>query len=102
MTPTVDLIYTTVVTSVFVNWKPDTYSLRKLGLYTEGNLPITAEFSYEKVIPIGSYFVFTVNYPAGGETQSSDTDEFEIVNMSTNGFRETVVFPTYAIAPRRK
>ena len=102
-----DRAYTSVATKVFVNWNENQYNLRKLGLYTEDGLPITAQFKYSLVIPVGSYFSFTVNYPNGQDTkgvdiQTSDVDEFEIINRSTNGMRETVVFPTYSIAPRRK
>jgi hypothetical protein len=101
-TNTTDLTFTSVITKVFINWKPDIYKLRKLGLFTEGSAPIVAEFKYDKIIPIGSYFSFTVSYPNGTATDSTDSDDFEIVNSYVGGMLDAVIFPTYLIAPRRK
>ena len=96
-----DKTFTKVTTKAFIDWAPSQHKLRKLGLYTENNLPRTAQFKYDQIISIGSYFNIVLNYPAGTSTETSLDDEFEIVNSSTNGMLGTLIFTTYAIAPRR-
>ena len=92
-----DVTYSVIKTRVFIEWKPDTKRLRKLGLFTEGDLPIIAWFKNVPDVPIGSYIKVDTQYiPA-----LYDRDEFEIVDVLIRGMYDAIVLHGYKLAPRR-
>ena len=97
---TTDHVYSEIETSVHIEWKKDMYRLRKLGLYTEGELPIIAHFPNSLGnIPIGSYIKIAFKYLPD---DTIDTDEFEIISQSLAHINDAEPFLIYAIAPKRK
>lgn len=107
-----DLTYTRYSTLVYVDWKPSTRKLRKLGLFTEDSLPILARFAnkltalegsntgqlLEVDIPIRSYFQVA---PEFVPNDYNDVEEFEIVDEVIDGIHDAVLTKLYLVAPRR-
>jgi hypothetical protein len=94
-----DRTFTPVVTHVFFEWKPDQYRLRKLGLYTENELPILCHIEQQYDVPIGSYMKVPIeNIPAN----QFDTEEFEVISSAVPNIHDRMIFSIYKVAPRRK
>lgn len=95
-----DRTYNEVATKAFIEWKPNQYRLRKLGLYTEDELPIICHLPNSLGnIPIGSYLVVPITYLPD---DAGDTDQFEIVNQAMPNLHDQEPFLTYRITPKRK
>ena len=90
--------YTNVM--VYINFKPDQYRLRKLGLYTEGELPITAYFQNNNWdVIVGSYIKVPLQYVPN---DTWNTDEFEVVNLITGPMHDSMIRSEFKLAPKRK
>lgn len=107
-----DYIYYSYSTTVFLEWKPTTHRLKKLGFFTEGSLPILAWFPYQATALTGSDAGSVVNIdpnlhsyfritPEMVPDNYVDVEEFEIVNVSTTGIHDATLTRVYAVAPRR-
>jgi len=107
-----DYSYYSYSTTVFLDWKPTTHRLKKLGLFTEDSLPILAWFPYQATALDGSlsgqtveidpnlHSYFRVN-PEMVPNDYQDVEEFEIVNVSTSGIHDATLTRVYAVVPRR-
>jgi hypothetical protein len=96
---TTDRTFECEPTQAFFEWKPEQYRLRKLGLYTEGELPIICHLKQELYVPIGSYIKVGIeNIPIN----TFDTEEFEIISSAVPNVHERMVFQIYKVAPRRR
>jgi len=107
-----DLDYVSYSGMVFLNWNTPIAHLKKLGLFTEGRLPITARFGNKLTslegspkgqlvsvdIPIRSYFRISPEFIPSNYVGA---EEFEIVNVAAEGMHDAVLLKTYSVAPRR-
>lgn len=84
----------------FINWSPNTYRLRELGLYVEGETPITAYFKGLEDIDvlIDSYIKVPIQYISNDVYK---TNEFTIVNLLAGPMLDAQVRQEYKLAPRR-
>ena len=83
---------------IWIEWSAkDIVRLRKLGLFTEQDAPITAYLSNTPTIVIGSYIKVSVKYIPG----TYSTDEFEIVDALAVGTYNSEVIRRFKLAPRR-
>jgi len=100
--------YTHYTTKVWIDWSPNMYRLRALGLYSEGELPILARFSTQAIDDAGdtvdvdilekSYIKIDMNYvPAS----AGNYDEFEINAIMTGYKHDATVAKQFKLAPRR-
>jgi len=107
-----DYNYTSYSAKTFINWSPKVRILKKLGLFTEDQLPILARFGNKAVALEG---------PNKGLKVSIDTmlhsyikiepefisekyvgiEEFEIVDVASQGFQDAVIRRIYSLVPRR-
>lgn len=107
-----DYTYLSYSTTVFLDWKPTTHRLKKLGLYTEDSLPILAWFPYNATVLEGSdagtvievdpnlksYFRIA---PEFVPDDYEGIEEFQLVNVSVTGIHDAALTRVYSIAPRR-
>lgn len=111
-TPEDYIPYTAYSAKVFINWRPDLYQLKRLGLFTEGQLPILVRFG-NKAVPIEgspageevdidvvkrSYFSIAPQFIPNNYL---GVTEFEIVNVAVQGIHDAVLTKLYSAAPRR-
>ena len=103
-----EIEYDTYETLIWIEWSPNAYRLRNMGLFTEGDLPILARFgrdvtasnsTIQQVDVIkGSYIAIAPQYvPDKFEGQ----DEFEIVDVLIGKMHDAIVAKLFKIAPRR-
>ena len=97
-----DWTYTTYNTVVWIDWSPNKYRLRKLGLYVEDDIPILAWFKnyingVHVDIEINSWFKIDPQYIP----DKYDTEEFELVDVLVPGMHDAVITKYWKIAPRR-
>lgn len=83
---------------VFIEWKPDTRRLRRLGIFTENDLPIIAWFKNDPGVTIRSYIKVPIQYIP---KEYQDTDEFEIVDILIRGMHDAIAVNAFRLAPRR-
>lgn len=107
-----DYAYYSYSTTVFLDWKPTISRLKKLGLFTEGSLPILAWFPYQAIALTGSsagsiveidpnlHSYFRID-PEMVPDDQEIAEEFEIVNVSVTGIHDATLTRVYAVAPRR-
>lgn|GEM_PF-6239061 len=105
-----DYEYIGYSTKVFINWHPNTYQLKKLGLYTEDSLPILVRFGNKAIllggsdtlvdidVVIRSYFKIS---PEFIPNNYQGVSEFEVVNVAVQGLHDAVLTKLYSCAPRR-
>ena len=94
------LTYDRFNSKVFIEWSPNIKELKKLGIFTEGELPIIAYFrNYPRVV-IGSYISIALQYIP--RQFDFNTGEFSIVDVVVKGLYNAEVTKAYKIAPRRK
>jgi len=97
---------------VFLDWKPSTYRLKKLGLFVEGGFPILAWFPYKATALEGSLIGTMVEIdpnlhswfrvsPGYVPNDYSGTEDFEIVNVGVSGLHDATLTRVYSVAPRR-
>lgn len=106
-----DLSFLTYTAKVFVEVQPNISRLRKLGLYTEGSLPIIAKFGRMakpvtgslagQDVPVdivkGSWFRIIVEHLHG----SDDYTDLEVVDVIPPEFHDAVIWQEMLVAPRR-
>ena len=92
-----DATYDASKAQAFIVWNPDAKMLRKLGLFTEGELPIICWFKNDPKVVIGSYIKVDTQYVP----RNYDRDEFEIVDVMVRGIYDAIVLNAYKLAPRR-
>jgi len=83
---------------VFIEWKASENVLRKLGVFTEGVVPIIAWFKNSPMVTLHSYIIVPIQYIP---KELSDTDEFEIVDRVQRGMHDAILINSFKIAPRR-
>ena len=93
-----DFAYKTYNTSVFIEWSPDVKRLRKIGVFTEDEIPMIAWFKNLPDVVRGSYFKINVQHIPG---KTVEEDEFEIVDELIKGMGDMVALYGYKIAPKR-
>ena len=103
-----DYTYTRYSAKVFIEWKPSTFRLRKLGLFVEDSVPILAWFGNKAVnqageevdIDIVVHSYFEIN-PEFIPKNQQVTNQFEIVNNIVKGHHDAVIRKGYVIVPKR-
>ena len=107
-----DYIYVSYTAKVFVEWSPNVNQLRKLGLYTEGKIPILVRFGNTAIALTGSQAgqsvavdVLIHSYfrvlPEFIPSNYMGIEDFEIVNVATGGIHDSVLVKMYSASPRR-
>ena len=107
-----DYSYIGYQAKIFIDWNPNVYRLKKLGLYTEGDLPILVYFG-NKAIPLEdsegagqvdidvilhSYFVVEPEYIP---ENYKGVEAFDIVNTVVKGMHDAILVQGFLAAPRR-
>lgn len=103
-----DYTHTAYTTKVFIEWGPSAYRLKKLGLFTEEDVPMVCWFGNKATnesdelvdvdIIIGSYFRLTPEFiPDNYE----GIEEFELINNVVKNMHDAVVVKGFSAAPRR-
>lgn len=90
---------------VWVEFFPkDLYRLRKAGVFSENELPITAYFKAIPQVTIKSYIKVPIEYiPASMFVDPvTATSEFEIVDVVMVGTIDAEILHRFKLAPRRK
>lgn len=89
-----------IKTKVFIEWKPEMKRLRRLGIFTEDELPIIAWFKNLSLDQLtrNSYIRIPINYTKG----EWGTDEFELVDCVVRNTYNAIVVQCWQISPRRK
>jgi len=104
--------YESYSAKVFIDWSPNIWRLKKLGLYTEDQTPIIANFGnkvtvlegsnagdkVEVDIPLHSYIRINPEFIPDNQ---EDIEEFEIVNIGTPNMQDAVIYKVYSLAPRK-
>jgi len=100
---------------VFINWHPDLYQLKRLGLFIEGQLPILVRFGNKAKVLGGSsegeerpidvvkrsYFRVFPEFIPSEDSNNVGITEFEIVNVAVQGIHDSVLTKLYSAVPRR-
>jgi len=105
-----DATFEHYTTKVWIEWTPNIYRLRALGMHVEDELPILARFARtakndsgsNSAVNIlkGSYIKIGMNYVP--ETFSYDgIEEFSIIDIMLGHIHDAVTNKQYIIAPRR-
>lgn len=94
-----DIAYTEYLNKkVWIEFYPkDVYRLRKSGVFTENEIPITAYFKNTPEVTIKSYIKVPIRYIPNTYT----TDEFEVVDVIMIGTYHSEVIRRFKLAPRR-
>ena len=107
-----DLEYIHYQCVVFIEWGASVYRLKKLGLYTEGMLPIVARFGNRATAVSGSeagevvdvdicknsYFTIEPEYIPNNYVGA---ESFELVDEAIRGMHDAVIVKAFSIVPRR-
>lgn len=84
---------------VWIEWfAKDIVKLRKLGLFTENEAPITCYLKNSPEVTIKSYITVPVRYIP----DTYDTDDFEVVDVIQVGTYNCETIRRYKLAPLRK
>lgn len=102
-----DYTNATYTTRVFIDWSPNKFKLRALGVFNENELPIIGYFSHTikdvagNPVPIdiliGSYIKIDTQYVP----DTIDTEYFDVVDVVVPGMHEKLVTKAFKLAPRR-
>jgi hypothetical protein len=85
--------------TVWVEWfAKDIVKLRKEGLFTEDELPITGLFANDPEVTIQSYIEVPIQYILG----DYKTDKFEVVSEILSGTYAHEIYRRFKLAPLRK
>jgi hypothetical protein len=107
-----DYEYIPYSAKVFINWTPNIWKLKKLGLFLEDQLPILCWFGNKATaldgseagsvvavdVCIHSYFEIT---PEFIPKNYKGIEQFEIVNMASKGMQDAMIRQIYSCVPRR-
>ena len=97
---------------VFIEWSPNTYRLKKLGLFTEDSIPILVWFGNKAIamegseageevdidIVLHSYFIVEPEYIPNN---LKGTESFELVNPVVKNIHDAVLIQGFLVVPRR-
>lgn len=75
----------------------DRYRLRKLGIFTENELPILARFKNVPEITLSSYIKVPIRYLPN----SIDVDELEVVDILMSSVYDAEIYRWFKMSPRR-
>lgn len=102
-----DFIFEQFETLVWIEWSPNHKRLKFLGIFVEGETPLVAWFrnkiidlngiEQDVTIPVGSKFKIPLQFIPS----STDSDEFEIIDVVIKALHDSVVLKLYKIAPLR-
>lgn len=87
-----------IKTQCFIEWKPEMKRLRRLGIFTEDELPIISWFKNIPELTRNSYIRIPINYQKG----EWGTDEFELIDCLLRNTYNAIVVQAWSLAPRRK
>jgi len=90
--------YNAIKTKVFIEWKPDTKRLRRLGVFIEDNLPVIAWFRNIPELTRNSWIRIGLNI----SDNQWGTDEFELTDCIVRHMYNAVAVQAWVIAPRRR
>ncbi len=109
-----DYSYSSYAAKVFIQWGPSIYKLKKLGLFTEGVLPILVWFGNKATVisvagqdagtevsidvTMKSYFEMEPEFVPGNY---EGVEQFEIVNVASKGMQDAIIRKIYSAVPRR-
>ena len=107
-----DLTYVTYTSLVFIEWNPSKYRLRKLGIFTEDELPILVWIPLKATALEGSEAGSVVEVdvvqksyirinPEFIPNDVSETQEFEVVDLTIKGTHDAVILKGAKCVPRR-
>lgn len=99
-------------TKVFIEWTPNIWRLKKLGLFTEGQVPILAYFPNKVTALEGSEVgtevevdIVKCSYirilPEYIPDDQKGVEEFEIVNVGSPNMHDAIITKMYSLVPRR-
>jgi len=86
-------------TTVYIDWAPNIYRLRALGIFVEDQKPILAWFDPQLIVPRKSYFRIKLEFLPKDRFA---TNEFEVVENVIKALHDASVVNAWLIAPRRK
>jgi len=109
-----DYSYSSYAAKAFVHWSPSTYKLKKLGLFIEDSLPILVRFGNRATVisaegqTAGDVVAIDVSLkcyfriePEFIPENYKGIEEFELVNVASQGFQDAVIRKIYSAVPRR-
>jgi len=83
---------------VWIEWfAKDIVRLRKLGIFTENEIPILARFKNDPEVIMGSYIKVPIKYIP----EKYNTDEFEVIDVIVNNTYDNEIYRWYKLAARR-
>jgi len=82
---------------VVLVWSPNSKQLRKLGIFTEDDIPLLCWFKNDPEVIVRSYIKVPLQYIP----DSMDTDEFVIEDVIIRGMHDKVALKCYKAVPRR-
>lgn len=107
-----DYSFLSYTAKVFINWTPNIWKLKKLGLFTEGQVPILAYLPNKVIALEGSEAGDEVSVditphsyvrilPEYIPDDQKGVEEFEIVNIGTPNIQDAIIYKIYSLVPRR-
>ena len=107
-----DYDFLSYTAKVFIQWTPNIWKLKKLGLFVEGQTPILAYFPNKVIALEGSetgdevdvdiiqhsYIKITPEYIPDDQ---KGVEEYEIVNVGTKNIQDALLVHMYSLVPRR-
>lgn len=110
-----DYSYHSYWAKVHIQWNPSLYKLKKLGLFTENQLPILVWFGNKatviddggvhiagEVVNIDTclrgYFQITPEFIPANHV---GVEQFEIVDIASKGMQDSIIRKIYSAVPRR-
>jgi hypothetical protein len=82
---------------VVLLWSPNTKQLRKLGVFTEDDIPLLCWFKNSPEVINRSYIKIPLQYIP----KEYDTDEFTVAETIIRGMHDKVALKCYKAVPRR-
>ena len=104
----VDYEFTHYTTTCYIDWNPNIFRLKALGLFVEGELPIMVYLPYEATddsdvlvdidILRHSYIGIEPQYIPDNQ---EGAEEFELVDIVLDKFHDSAIVKTWKAVPRR-
>jgi hypothetical protein len=95
--PDDDTFLTAVETRVSIEWSPNIFKLKQLGIFNEKDIPSLGYFLTEYELTIGSYIRTPITYSSCGIS----TDEFVISDLIMRAFHDEECLTVTKLTPRR-
>ena len=93
-----DYTYNAIPTRCWIEWSPNIYRLRKLGLFNEKDLPGLVHFDNRIEITRYSYIEVPITFLP---INQKDTQQYEIIDQAIPNLADIDIKRVYKIAPRR-